>query len=83
MPDPDGRNGADNALAHELEFNQLVHYSQRTLILGGDGRLLQGAWDAVNRGSLTHLVALKGTLNQEFRSIPGLVITEIPHLRSI
>lgn len=83
MPDPDGKNGADNALALELEFNQLVHRSQRTLILGGDGRLVQGARDAVDRGSLTYLVALEGSLNPAFRTIPGLIITEIPDLGSI
>ena len=53
------------------------------MILGGDGRLEQGARDAVDRGSLTYLVALEGSLNPEFRTIPGLIITEIPDLGSI
>ena len=83
QPDPDGKNGPDNALAMELTLNEFVLSSQRIMILGGDGKLAKGAQAAIERGALVYLLALEDSVNDAFWNISGLVNVELHHLGSI
>ena len=83
LPDPDGKNGPDNALAIALELDEFVRSSQRVMILGGDGKLAKGAQAALDRGSIVYLLALEDSVHSDLETLPGLTVVKLPILGSI